>query len=112
MKKTSFAVFNKSDIPQVIKVKPENNIPIDIRHIINGYRLPSRTLPDEDELSIENAINGLAVNELRYMTGASIIDCKIALVESNWNKDDAINYLKNKTLAESIYTLKEFKDGY
>ncbi len=41
------------------------------------------------------------VNELRNMTGAGMMDCKKALVESNGNMDAAIDYLREKGIAKA-----------
>lgn len=41
------------------------------------------------------------VNELRQMTGAGLMDCKRALVESNGNAEEAVNILKKKGIASA-----------
>ena len=41
------------------------------------------------------------VNELRQMTGAGLMDCKRALVESNGNTEEAITILKKKGIASA-----------
>lgn len=44
-------------------------------------------------------ITAAMVGELRGMTGAGLIDCKKALIESNGNMDDAVQILKKKGVA-------------
>lgn len=41
------------------------------------------------------------VNELRNMTGAGMMDCKKALVETNGNMDAAVDYLREKGIAKA-----------
>lgn len=41
------------------------------------------------------------VNDLRQMTGAGLMDCKRALVESNGNTEEAVNILKKKGIASA-----------
>lgn len=41
------------------------------------------------------------VNELRNMTGAGMMDCKKALVETNGNMDAAVDYLRDKGVAKA-----------
>lgn len=46
-------------------------------------------------------ITASMVNELRQMTGAGLMDCKRALVESNGNAEEAVNILKKKGIASA-----------
>jgi len=46
-----------------------------------------------------NAINASLVRELREKTGIGMMECKVALVESNGNIESAIKYLRKKGLA-------------
>ena len=46
-------------------------------------------------------ITASMVNELRKRTGAGLMDCKKALVESDGNAEDAINILKKKGIAKA-----------
>ncbi len=41
------------------------------------------------------------VNELRSMTGAGMMDCKKALVETNGNMEAAVDYLREKGIAKA-----------
>ena len=41
------------------------------------------------------------VNELRNMTGAGMMDCKKALVETNGDMDAAVDYLREKGIAKA-----------
>ncbi|MBS4060238.1 MAG: elongation factor Ts, partial [Bacteroidetes bacterium] len=41
-------------------------------------------------------ITASQVNELRKLTGAGMMDCKHALVESNGEMETAIDYLRKK----------------
>ena len=47
------------------------------------------------------AITASMVKELREMTGAGMMDCKNALVETDGNIDQAVEYLKEKGLAKA-----------
>jgi elongation factor Ts len=47
------------------------------------------------------AITASMVKELREATGAGMMDCKKALVESNGDMDDAIKYLREKGIAKA-----------
>jgi elongation factor Ts len=46
-------------------------------------------------------ISASAVKELRERTGAGMMDCKKALVESNGNMEEAIDWLRKKGLAKA-----------
>jgi len=46
-------------------------------------------------------ITAKMVNELRSMTGAGMMDCKKALVETNGNIEEAVNYLREKGIAKA-----------
>ena len=46
-------------------------------------------------------INAQLVKELREMTGAGMMDCKKALVETNGNLDDAVTWLREKGIAKA-----------
>lgn len=46
-------------------------------------------------------ISAQLVKELREITGAGMMDCKKALVESNGNIDDAITWLREKGIAKA-----------
>jgi elongation factor Ts len=46
-------------------------------------------------------ISATMVNELRKRTGAGLMDCKKALVESNGDEEEAINILKKKGIAKA-----------
>ena len=46
-------------------------------------------------------INALMVKDLREKTGAGMMDCKKALVESKGNIDDAVDYLRKKGLSKA-----------
>ncbi len=46
-------------------------------------------------------ISAQQVKELREMTGAGMMDCKKALVETNGNMDDAITWLREKGIAKA-----------
>lgn len=46
-------------------------------------------------------INAKMVNDLRQMTGAGMMECKKALVESNGNVEEAIDILKKKGVASA-----------
>src|SRR5690625_4664053 len=47
------------------------------------------------------AISAKLVKELREMTGAGMMDCKKALVETDGNIDEAIDYLRKKGAAKA-----------
>ena len=47
------------------------------------------------------AITAKMVNELRSMTGAGMMDCKKALVETEGNFDEAIKVLREKGLSKA-----------
>ena len=44
-------------------------------------------------------ISAAAVKELREKTGAGMMDCKKALIETSGNFEEAINFLRKKGLA-------------
>ena len=44
-------------------------------------------------------ITALMVKELRGSTGAGMVDCKKALVETNGNIEEAVKYLREKGIA-------------
>ena len=46
-------------------------------------------------------VTASAVNELRNMTGAGMMDCKKALVETEGNMEAAVEYLRNKGVAKA-----------
>lgn len=46
-------------------------------------------------------INASMVNALRKRTGAGLIDCKKALIETNGNEEEAITLLKKKGIASA-----------
>lgn len=46
-------------------------------------------------------ITAKMVNELRSMTGAGMMDCKKALVETNGDMDAAVDYLREKGIAKA-----------
>jgi elongation factor Ts len=46
-------------------------------------------------------INAKMVADLRAKTGAGLMDCKRALVETNGNEEDAITYLRKKGIASA-----------
>ena len=46
-------------------------------------------------------ISAQLVKELREMTGAGMMDCKKALVETNGNLDDAVTWLREKGIAKA-----------
>ena len=46
-------------------------------------------------------ITASMVKELREMTGAGMMDCKNALVETDGNMDKAVDFLKEKGLAKA-----------
>ena len=46
-------------------------------------------------------IRAQLVKELREMTGAGMMDCKKALVETNGNLDDAVTWLREKGIAKA-----------
>jgi elongation factor Ts len=46
-------------------------------------------------------ISAQLVKELREMTGAGMMDCKRALVETNGNIDDAVTWLREKGIAKA-----------
>jgi len=48
------------------------------------------------EKEIKMKITAQQVNELRKATGAGMMDCKKALVETNGDKEKAIDYLRKK----------------
>ncbi len=47
-------------------------------------------------------ITANTVKELREITGAGMMDCKLALQETNGNMEEAIKYLREKGIAKSI----------
>jgi len=47
------------------------------------------------------AITAAMVKELRESTGAGMMDCKKALVESDGNMEDAVKYLREKGIAKA-----------
>ena len=55
------------------------------------------------------AVTASLVKELREMTGAGMMDCKKALVETDGNMEAAVDYLKEKGLV--LYDIK-FEFGY
>jgi elongation factor Ts len=58
------------------------------------------------------AVNAQYVKELREKTGAGIMDCKKALMESGGDLDQAVKYLKKKGLADAKKRSgREAKDG-
>ena len=58
------------------------------------------------------AVNAQYVKELREKTGAGIMDCKKALMESGGDLDQAVKYLKEKGLADTKKRSgREAKDG-
>jgi len=46
-------------------------------------------------------ITASMVKDLREMTGAGMMDCKKALVESNGDMDAAIDYLREKGISKA-----------
>lgn len=46
-------------------------------------------------------INAQQVKQLREMTGAGMMDCKKALVETNGNMDEAVKWLREKGIAKA-----------
>jgi len=46
-------------------------------------------------------ITAQMVKELREMTGAGMMDCKKALVETGGNMDEAVKYLREKGIAKA-----------
>ena len=46
-------------------------------------------------------ITALMVKELRETTGAGMMDCKKALVETNGNIEEAVKYLREKGIAKA-----------
>src|SRR6187455_2519768 len=46
-------------------------------------------------------INATMVKELRERTGAGIMDCKTALIESGGDSEKAVEYIKKKGLAKA-----------
>ena len=49
-------------------------------------------------------ISAQQVKELREATGAGMMDCKKALVETNGDMDKAVDYLREKGLAAAAKT--------
>ena len=47
------------------------------------------------------AITAQMVKELREKTGAGMMDCKKALVETRWDMEKAIDFLREKGIANS-----------
>ena len=47
------------------------------------------------------AVTAALVKELREMTGAGMMDCKKALVETDGNMEAAVDLLKEKGLAKA-----------
>ena len=47
------------------------------------------------------AISASMVKELREMTGAGMMDCKKALVETDGDMDKAVEFLREKGLAKA-----------
>ena len=47
------------------------------------------------------AVTAALVKELREMTGAGMMDCKKALVETDGNIEAAVDYLREKGLAKA-----------
>ena len=47
------------------------------------------------------AINASMVKELREITGAGMMDCKKALIETNGNMEKAVEYLREKGLSQA-----------
>ena len=47
------------------------------------------------------AITAQQVKELREKTGAGMMDCKKALVETDGNFDEAVKYLREKGMASA-----------
>ena len=47
-------------------------------------------------------ITASMVKELREMSGAGMLDCKVALQETNGDMDAAVNYLREKGIAKSL----------
>jgi len=50
---------------------------------------------------MNNMITAKMVNELRSMTGAGMMDCKKALVETEGNMEAAVDYLREKGIAKA-----------
>ena len=46
-------------------------------------------------------ITAKMVNELRQTTGAGMMDCKKALVETNGDMEKAVDYLREKGIAKA-----------
>ncbi len=46
-------------------------------------------------------ITASMVKKLREISGAGMLDCKVALTETNGNMDDAMNFLREKGIAKS-----------
>jgi elongation factor Ts len=58
------------------------------------------------------SITAADVNKLRQMTGAGMMDCKKALVESNGNMDEAVDFLRKKGAKISASRAdRDAKDG-
>ena len=58
------------------------------------------------------AIDAASVKELRSATGAGILDCKVALEESDGDFDKAVEYLKKKSQATAVKKQsRDAKDG-
>jgi Translation elongation factor Ts len=47
-------------------------------------------------------ITASAVNKLRQMTGAGMMDCKKALQEANGDMDEAVDVLRKKVLRKQL----------
>ena len=52
-------------------------------------------------------ITASMVKDLREKTGAGMMDCKKALVETNGDMDKAIDYLREKGISKAAKKLKE-----
>ena len=52
-------------------------------------------------------ISASMVKELREKTGAGMMDCKKALVETNGDMEKAIDYLREKGISKAAKKLKE-----
>lgn len=52
------------------------------------------------------AITAAQVKELRERTGAGMMDCKNALVETNGDVEKAIEYLREKGLAKAAKKIR------
>ena len=56
-------------------------------------------------------ISAQLVKELREMTGAGMMDCKKALVETNGNLDDAVTWLREKGIAKAAKKVDRIAAG-